>query len=70
MDKEYTMSMYASKDHMLADMRKDLEDLRAELQAEREHADRLAAALDHMGDYFWDRSCDAALDAHTERRKK
>ena len=39
---EYVMSMYRNKDDMISDMRAEITQLRAELEQERELADRLA----------------------------
>ena len=48
---EYTMSMYRNKDDMISDMRAEITQLRAEIAAERELADRLAGALEYIDDY-------------------
>lgn len=37
---EYTMSLYRNKDDMISDMRAEITQLRAELERERELADR------------------------------
>lgn len=51
-------------------LRAEITQLRADLAAERELADRLAGRLDHMGDCFWDISCDEALSDWRTRRSK
>lgn len=48
---EYTMSMYRNKDDMISDMRAEITQLRADLEQERELADRLYSAIEYIDDY-------------------
>lgn len=80
---EYTMSMYRSKDDMLAAMRDEITQLRAEIEQERELGDRLAREMeklacrqnwdgyDWVGTGFTGRHIAmAALADHATRRNK
>ena len=68
---EYTMSMYLNKGDMISDMLDEITQLRAELEQERELADRLAEALGEMqvDDAYGDRQ-EYWFNAYNARRNK